>query len=85
MALAEEQQEAINKLVNSSLGFFGKSRMQSRGREIGKLISKIGSYKSKVGIQNVNESIFLDLEAIKNGNFHKTYSDDVVEIVKNYI
>jgi len=85
MALAEEQQEAINKLVAGSLGFFGKSRMQSRGREIGKFIFKIANHKTKVGIQNVNESILLDLESIKSGNFPKKYSDDVVDMVKNYI
>lgn len=85
MALAEEQQEAINKLVAGSLGFFGKSRMQGRGREIGKFFSKIASHKTKAGIRNVNESILLDLESIKSGNFPKTYSDDVFKMLENYI
>ena len=85
MALAEEQDESIQKLVNGSLGFFGKLRVQSRGREIGKFISKISNYKTKVGIKNVHESILADIAWIEDGNFPKTYSSDVFKMLKNYL
>lgn len=85
MALAKEQDEAINKLVDGSLGFFGKSRIQSRGRAIGKFLNKIADYKTKVGIKNIRESIDSDLEQIKNGNFPKRYSKESVELIKNYL
>jgi len=85
MALAQEQHEAIGQLTSGTLGFFGKSRIQSRGREIGKFVAKIASYKSQQGNQNINESILADLESIKNGNFPKKYAEDVVDKVKNYL
>ena len=85
LALAQDQQEAITKLTLGSLGFFGKSRIQSRGREIGKFISKIANHKKRVGIQNLNENILADLELIKSGALHKSYSDDVIDMVKNYL
>ena len=85
MGLAQDQQDAIGKLASGSLGFFGKSRIQSRGREIGKFITKIAKHKNQLGIQNVNESILTDLESIKNGNFPKRYSDDLFDMVKNYL
>ena len=84
MALAQEQQEAISQLTSGTLGFFGKSRIQSRGREIGKLAAKIVKYKNQLGKQNANESILADLESIKNGNFPKKYSENIVDMVKNY-
>ena len=85
LALAQEQKEAITKLASGSLGFFGKSRIQSRGRVIGKFIFKIVNHKNKVGIQNPNENILADLELIKSGAFPKSYSDDVIDMVKNYL
>tara|TARA_B110000196_G_scaffold45524_1_gene35886 strand:+ start:643 stop:936 length:294 start_codon:yes stop_codon:yes gene_type:complete len=85
LALAQDQQEAITKLTSGSLGFFGKSRIQSRGREIGKFISKIENHKKKVGIKNLNENILADLELIKSGAFPKSYSNDVIDMIKNYL
>ena len=85
LGLAQDQQEAITKLTSGSLGFFGKSRIQSRGREIGKFVSKIANHKKSVGIQNLNENILADLELIKNGVLHKSYSDDVIDMIKNYL
>lgn len=85
MALAQEQEEAIKKLVEGSLGFFGKSRIQSRGRAIGKFLNKIENYKIKVGIKNIRESIDSDLEQIKRGNFPKIYSQETIDLIKNYL
>ena len=85
LALAQDQQEAITKLTSGSLGFFGKSRIQSRGREIGKFISKIATHKKRVGIPALTEPILTDLELIKSGALHKSYSDDVIDMVKNYL
>lgn len=85
LALAQDQQEAITKLTSGSLGFFGKSRIQSRGREIGKFISKIENHKKKGGIKNLNENILADLELIKSGAFPKSYSNDVIDMIKNYL
>tara|TARA_Y100000994_G_scaffold131754_1_gene107971 strand:+ start:290 stop:583 length:294 start_codon:yes stop_codon:yes gene_type:complete len=85
MALAQEQQDAISKLVTGSLGFFGKSRMQSRGREIGKSVEKVIQHKVRQGISNPQKSIINDLKSIENGNFSKKYSQAVIDMIKNYL
>ena len=88
MALAQDQQDAINKLTTGTLGFFGKSRIQSRGREIGKFITKISNHKNKQGIQNIYQSIQEDLNSIKNKDFpfdKKEYSDGAFDTLKTYL
>ena len=45
------------------LGFFGKSRIQSRGREIDKLLEKIKLNKKQLGVIDITESIISDLAA----------------------
>ena len=62
MALAQDQNDAIKKLTTGTLGFLGKSRIQNRGREIGKFVTKISNHKNKQGIQNIYESIQEDLK-----------------------
>ena len=85
LALAQDQHDAICKLAIGELGFFAKSRIQSRGREIGKFISKIASHKVENGYANINQNILNDLELVRNGNFPKHYSDDILDMVKNYL
>lgn len=88
MALAQDQKDAINKLTTGTLGFFGKSRIQSRGREIGKFITKISNHKNKQGIQNIYQSIQEDLNSIKNKDFpfdQKEYTDGAFDTLKIYL
>jgi hypothetical protein len=88
MALAQDQKDAINKLTSGTLGFFGKSRIQSRGREIGKFITKISKHKNTLGIQNTHESVLTDLSSIKNKDFpfdKKEYSNETFDTLKIYL
>jgi hypothetical protein len=47
LALAEEQGNALLKLQNQNLGFFGKSRLESRLKEIEKFFNKLIESKKK--------------------------------------
>ena len=85
LALAEEQNEAISKLVSNELGWFGKNRIQGRGREIGKFVTKIAKEKQSRGIGDIKTSILEDLTKIKNGDFPKKYKESDVDMIKNYL
>ena len=85
LALAQEQDEAISKLVSNELGWFGKNRIQARGREIGKFVTKIAKEKHSRGIVDIKTSILEDLTKIKNGDFPKQYKENVVDTIKNYL
>ena len=88
MALAQDQNDAIKKLTTGTLGFFGKSRIQNRGREIGKFITKISNHKNKQGIQNIYESIQEDLNSIKNKDFpfdKKEYLEGAFDTLQTYL
>ena len=85
LALAEEQENAIKQLALGKLGFFGKSRIQSRGREIDKFLEKIKLNKKQLGVIDINESIISDLESIRLGKLQRMYASDVIEMVRAYL
>lgn len=90
LALAQEQSEAIGKLTTGGLGFFGKSRIQSRGREIGKFVDKIAKAKSKQGHfdrDGIAAEIRQDLQSVQNGERPEfpTYSQEIFDMIGNYL
>jgi hypothetical protein len=84
LALAEEQSVAMSKLARRELGWWGKGRIQSRGREIGKFLQKISNHKTSKGSNNCSEDIRSDLAEIRSGNFPKNYSEEIFETLESY-
>ena len=66
LALAEEQGNALLKLQNQNLGFFGKSRLESRLKEIEKFFNKLIESKKKNPNSELQE-IPIEIRANFNG------------------
>lgn len=87
LALADEQSEAISKHAKGKLGWWGKSRIIPRGREIHKGIMMIIEHKTSKGLDGTAsiQNLVEDIIEIKKGNFPKKYPEDCFEILQNHL
>jgi beta-lactamase class D len=68
LALVKEQLEAINKTATGSLGFWGKSRIQARNKEMEKFLKKLIEHKLSCYGDDVMDALLKDIEFIKQDN-----------------
>jgi len=64
LALVKEQLDAIDKSISGSLGFWGKSRMQARNKEMEKFLKKLVEYKVSRYGENTMEALIKDMDFI---------------------
>lgn len=63
-ALTKEQLQAMQKQVAGKLGILGKSRLNSRGKEIERIILHLFERKKEFG-ETINAEILADLDYIE--------------------
>lgn len=87
LALVREQLAAIDKQVQGSLGIWGKSRFQSRTKEVQKILFKLHLRKAKShGDDGAVGALHADIESIETDNqtWHDITSQEI-QYVRNIL
>ena len=86
LALIREQLAALDKLTNVTLGFWGKSRVGGRTKEMGKFLQKIVNYKLQAGVGDPFLQMKEDLSLIENEtNVWGDIRKEEIEFLRNAI
>ena len=86
LALIKEQLVALDKLSSGNLGFWGKSRISARTKEMGKFLEKIINHKLQAGVEDPFFQMQEDLLFIENNtSVWGDIRNEEIEFLRNAI